>query len=89
MTGKKPDYNLTVKLKGDDSYAKQVGVGWKDEFGGISIKLNPCVVISHTDDVWINLYLNKDLSRRIPKPPPPEYSPPVDDYGDADDDVPF
>jgi hypothetical protein len=54
----RPDWILAVKQKdGDDRTV--VGAGWNTEHGGISIRLNPCVVLTDREDIWILLKPNK------------------------------
>ena len=50
----KPDWILVVRAKdGEDrTYA---GAGWNTEYGGISIKLNPCIQLTDRPDVWLLL----------------------------------
>jgi hypothetical protein len=36
-----------------------VGAGWTTKYGGVSIKLNPCVTLTDRDDVWLLLKPNE------------------------------
>ena len=51
----KPTHNLVAKRIGQD-YGSRVGVAWKNDSGSISIRLSPCVVISHNDDIYLTLF---------------------------------
>lgn len=91
---KRPDFNLCVKPKEGPGVNTKIGVAWSDEQGRFSIKLNPCVVLSHADDVWISLYpadyQEQSRQKHYPNPKPPaqdnfDYGPPPM----TDDDVPF
>jgi len=44
-----PDYRLMLNPKDDDNrdFNRDVGVAWKTKFGGISLRLNPGIVISY------------------------------------------
>jgi hypothetical protein len=80
---KKPTHVLFVKKKGGHSF--QVGVGWSNDWGGVSIRLNPFVTLTDHDDFYINLYPDN----RKPKEPvqygSAQYEPPPLD----DADIPF
>jgi len=56
MTGaKKPTHVLKIKVK--DSPAKaNVGVGWANDDGSMSISLNPGTILDWRDPVTINLF---------------------------------
>ena len=69
--GKKPTHLLKVKQRDGDGKTT-VGVGWLNEDGSMSLALNPCVVLSWTDNVMINAFpveLEKD------EEPPPRATP--------------
>ena len=89
---KRPDYNLCVKPKEGPGVNNKIGVAWRDDQDRISIKLNPCVVLSHTDEVWISLYpadYQGQRQKHYPRPRDPQEG---FDYGPpplTDDDVPF
>jgi len=51
----KPTHTLYVK-KTDASRGRKVGVGWMNDKGWISIRLDPCTQLTDRDDVYINLY---------------------------------
>ena len=55
-TDRRPAYRLSVKSRQPDGGYGVIGAGWAREDGSISIKLNPCVVLSHSDDVMIFLF---------------------------------
>jgi hypothetical protein len=80
----RPTHKLVVKRRAGDEQGRPIGVGWENDKGWISIKLNPCVVISHNDDVYLNLYPvagpepSEPTEDGQPSPPPP-----------TDDDIPF
>lgn len=49
---RRPDFDLSVFNKVTEARGK-LGVGWEDPDGSITVRLNPCVVISdHTDLVF-------------------------------------
>ena len=52
----RPTHKLVAKRIGKDKSGMPIGVAWQNEQGWISIKLNPCVVISHNDEVYLSLY---------------------------------
>jgi hypothetical protein len=54
-TGNLPDYVVKVKERNSEART-QIGAAWAREDGSVTIKLNPCVVISWKDDVYITLY---------------------------------
>lgn len=53
--GRRPTHRLCVKEKNGKG-TTLVGAGWEDADGHISIRLNPCVVLSFADDVIITLF---------------------------------
>ena len=53
--GRIPDYDLSVLSKSNEHKGK-VGVGWINQDGSISIKLNPFVVLSASQDLLITLF---------------------------------
>jgi hypothetical protein len=64
----RPDWIVQVsKKEGDDRTI--VGAAWNTEHGGISIRLNPCVILTDRDDVWILLKPNafKDEEKHPPR----------------------
>ena len=52
---KLPDYQLQVKERGGQGRTV-VGAGWVNEAGHITIVLNPCVVLSKRDNVFLTLF---------------------------------
>lgn len=56
--GKRPDYNVSFVMRGEDDNKGTIGVGWKSDKddGRISIKLNPKVVIEWHPDLFITLF---------------------------------
>lgn len=58
MANERPDWLLQVKMK-DGEDRGIVGAGWNTEYGGISIKLSPCVTLTDRDDIWILLKPNE------------------------------
>jgi hypothetical protein len=62
---RRPTHCLVVRRKFGKSFGAPIGVGWENDNGWINIKLNPCVVISHSDDVFISLYPNRQQSRDV------------------------
>ena len=86
--GRPPDFRLSIKHRVTGA-AGVVGAAWKDDRGFLSIRLNPGVVLSWQDDVYINLFPIEDTPKfRTPRavappgPPSPPEPPP-------DDDIPF
>ena len=58
-TGRRPDYVLSVKVK-DQVLRRRLGVAWANDDGSISIALDPCTVISWTDNVHVSLFPNEE-----------------------------
>jgi hypothetical protein len=58
MNGPKklPTHVLSVKQKRGDRKTPRIGVGWLNADGSISISLNPCVVLTSKDDVFVTLF---------------------------------
>lgn len=54
---KRPDYRLSAKRK-DSEYKGEVGAGWKNPDGSISIRLNACVVLSAAEGLLLTLFVN-------------------------------
>jgi len=46
MSGVKPTHELVVRDDETGDYGK-IGVGWQNKEGGISIRLNPCSVVTY------------------------------------------
>lgn len=90
-----PDFYLNVKDKLTNGQTR-AGCAWRNSQGGLSIKLNPAVVLSAAGlrDCYLTLWPNK---RKGPPPGSPasrdmEPETPPDAYipGDpGDDDIPF
>jgi hypothetical protein len=78
----RPTHALVAKRRNTEEPGRRIGVGWENDKGWIGIKLNPCVVISHNDDVWLNIY---PIDPQHDEPPMPDGPP----GGDEDDDIPF
>ncbi len=55
FTGRKPDYELSVKVK-DEKSKRRCGVGWLNEDGSIAINLDACTVISWKDNIYVTLF---------------------------------
>lgn len=53
--GRLPDYKLCVKDMTTEHKA-EVGAGWKNENGSISIRLNLCSVIHHNPNLVLTLF---------------------------------
>lgn len=51
----RPTHVLSVKER-EGKGTCRVGVGWLNPDGSVSIQLNPCVVLSARDDVFISLF---------------------------------
>lgn len=89
---KKPTHNLTVKSKNGKGAFSVVGACWWDaEKQSMGIQLNPCVVLTAKDEVWISAYPNresfkKDKPLRMPKLP---REPTPSDPEFYEDDFPF
>jgi hypothetical protein len=65
--GRRPTHRLSVKSRTDRGQGV-IGAGWMREDGSISISLNPCVVLSHDDDVMIFLFPNDEERRPRSRP---------------------
>lgn len=61
MAGKRPDYNVSFIMRGDDEMKGNIGVAWKSDKddGRISMKLNPKVVLEWHPDLFITLFPQK------------------------------
>jgi len=70
----KPSHVVMIKKK-DGKFYHRVGAAWEDDRGFLSIKLDPCIVLSDRDDIFINIFPNKDR-------PPNQGS-------DGSDEIPF
>lgn len=62
MTSRKPDYVLKV-LNKDNEGRCNVGAGWKNEDGSVSIQLNPCVVLQYDPQIVLTLFPKWDEDR--------------------------
>lgn len=62
--GRTPDYDLSA-LDKDTERRGQIGVGWDNEDGSISIRLNMNVVIdSRTQDLLITLFRRQESHKK-------------------------
>lgn len=66
--GPTPDYNLSA-LDKVTSQRAQIGAGWKNEDGSISIRLNLCTFIHHNPNLVLTLFPNTYKRGSIPFPP--------------------
>lgn len=62
--GRQPDYKLSA-LNKDTEHKGNIGCAWINANGTISIKLNPFVVLSASQNLAITLFPNDD---RKPRP---------------------
>lgn len=76
MAKNRPTHNVVVAKKDNAKDRIEVGSGWMNEQGWISIKLRPCVVLSDRDDIFISIYPRKDF---MPTHEPDDGFEPVDD----------
>jgi hypothetical protein len=53
---KDPTHVLKVKEKPPGKTVTHAGRGWLNEDGSMSIQLNPCIVLSSRDEVFITLF---------------------------------
>ena len=53
--GRKPDFVVKVGLKGQ-KFHKRVGAGWKNDQGGVYVKLDPGLALVSGTDVVIALW---------------------------------
>jgi|GEM_PF-6990079 len=53
--GRKPDFVVKVGLKGE-RYHRKVGAAWKNEKGGMYVKLDPGIALVSGSDVVIALW---------------------------------
>jgi hypothetical protein len=85
----RPDFKLFVKKK-DAKHGVQIGAGWSNDWGGISIKLNTCTVLTDRDDIYITLYPARDTKPQPSFDDPPPHGP--SDFREPpldDDNIPF
>lgn len=61
MASRNPKYTLVIKSKCNDRSMTIAGVAFENDFGGLSLKLNPGVVLKWDDEVFFNLnpYMTK------------------------------
>lgn len=61
--GRKPDFQLSAKLKINQDAKGRVGAAWEQEDGSIQIKLDPFVCLQGEgisgEAMWLTLYPNK------------------------------
>jgi len=77
-----PDFRLSIKHRVTGA-SGTVGAAWKDDRGFLNIRLNPGVVLSWQDDVYLNLFPVEDAPKgRMPRAVSPPGPP-------SDDDIPF
>lgn len=81
MAGRTPDYNVTAMLSGEGAVKGNIGAGWKNPDGSISIRLDAFIVLSALDNPAIRLWLRDPL----PKPQTKTRQP----SADPNDDTPF
>lgn len=55
MSGRKPDYKLKVLNKKTGDRA-EIGVGWQNEDGSVSVVLNICTIITRDPDEVLTLF---------------------------------
>jgi len=89
--GGPPSHFLFVKKKGKDGggFSTRIGAGWFNDWGGITIKLAPCVTLTDRDDIYITLYKRDDERDNSGWKPPEERKQLPKPYIPPDDDVPF
>lgn len=92
--GKRPDYNVSFVMRGNDDMKGTIGVAWKSDKddGRISIKLNPLVEIKWHPDLFITLFpieYNEDGSRKMNNERSGGGSRRSSRARDDDDDIPF
>jgi hypothetical protein len=56
--GKRPDYNMSFVMRGQDDHKGTIGVAWKsdNDDNRIKIRLNPKVVLEWHPDLFITLF---------------------------------
>lgn len=59
-TGKRPDWNLCTRSKSPDDTWEQIGAGWVNEKGNISITLNEGVVLRRDPSKMLYLFPNRE-----------------------------
>lgn len=74
----KPDYNLTIYDKRDESRCNNAGAGWIQDNGSISIMLNPGIMLTRNKNLYITLF-KTEKDKEVLNPPTINY----------DDDIPF
>lgn len=63
MAGRKPNYNVGALNKRTDE-KNSVGVGWANDNGSISIRLDPFITLTSSPDLVITLFIkDKDNGR--------------------------
>ena len=55
MKSRKPDYRLKV-LNKDTEERGEIGAGWKNDDGSISIVLNPCINLQASKNIVLTLF---------------------------------
>jgi len=55
MSDRKPEYKLKALNKKDDSHC-EVGAGWLNANGSISITINPCVTLTRDANIVLMLF---------------------------------
>ena len=53
---RRPDYRLKSLDKETDEKNMNLGAGWKNKDNSITIRLSPCVVVSHDPDTILTLF---------------------------------
>lgn len=83
-----PTHIVMVKKKDSKAPATRVGVGWLNDKGWMGLKLDPCVVLTDRDDIYLNVYPNRDRQDvKRSREESGHAAPRI--YNDYDDDVPF
>lgn len=83
--GQRPTFVITLSEKGEGkAYNGHAGVGWPNKLGGVTLSLNPGVVLDAKtcEQYFVNV---NPIDARMPEPPPDD-----GDHGDGpDDEIPF
>lgn len=59
MAGRKPDYRLAAMNKATDEKNGNVGAGWTNPDGSISVVLQPFVAVQHDKNLVLTLFPQK------------------------------
>jgi hypothetical protein len=70
FTPRQPDFILAIKTKSGPEKKGRVGAGWKNDDGNITLQLNPGIVLSWKDDIFLSLFPADFKAKRVEEPEP-------------------